>query len=36
MDQSLIRIIAGALCLVLLIVIIMRRKSKGTKVEDDF
>ena len=36
MDQSTIRIIAGVLCLVLLVVIIMRRKTKVTKVDDDF
>ena len=36
MDQSTIRIIAGVLCLVLLVVIIMRRKTKVTKADDDF
>lgn len=35
MDQGTIRIIAGVLCVLLVAVILMRRK-KGTKVEDDF
>ena len=36
MDQGTIRIIAGVLCVLLVVAIFMRRKSKSTKVDDDF
>jgi uncharacterized membrane protein SirB2 len=34
--QSMVRIIAGVLALVLVAIIIMRRKSKGKKDEEEF
>lgn len=36
MDQGTIKIVAGVLCLVLLGIIVMRRKTAKKKVEDDF
>ncbi len=35
MDQNMVRIIAGVLCVVLIAVIILRRKGKK-KTEDEF
>lgn len=38
MDQTTVQVVAGVLCLLCLVAIIMRRKSKGpkAKAEDDF
>jgi hypothetical protein len=36
MDQQTVRIIAGILAVVLVAIIILRRRGKKDKVEDDF
>ncbi len=36
MSQGTVQLIAGILAVVLIVIIIMRRKGKGSKQEDDF
>jgi hypothetical protein len=36
MTQDTVKIIAGVLCVILVAIIILRRKSKGKKTEDEF